>query len=125
MSGDIVCMVVCPTSLYTFYVANNNITRFNIQTERDMSYTNKDRVGHTTIFSEIGKVTKIVLDSWKRMLIWNIEDESGAMRFAYGNADGSPIGDDMEYFVYSVGEVGVWSYSPVERQIFYHVVGCL
>ena len=55
------------------------------------------------------------------MLIWSFK-EDGQMKFAYGNADGSPLLEGVDYFVFTVGQFGEWSYSPVEGKIFFHMV---
>ena len=62
---EIDCMAVCTKSLNIFYVSNGNITRFDAKLEKKLR-DNTKRIGHKTVFSNVGKVDKIVLDSWKR-----------------------------------------------------------
>ena len=58
-------MAVCTKTKNIFYASNGNITRFDAKLESKMR-DNRDRVGHKTVFSEVGEVDKIILDSWKR-----------------------------------------------------------
>ena len=64
-------MAVCTKTKNIFYVSNGNITRFDAKLELKMR-DNRERVGHKTVFSGVGKVNKIVLDSWKRYPVFSV-----------------------------------------------------